>query len=247
MKIAEGLFFVILVGIAVLGVRAFKGNHKTTNRHPGEVIVLCDLSLSLKPGEIDAEAAIAFRFIRSDQLAPGGRFRVYIADRDPQRNLTLDGTKGTPYYEDEKEREASRLSKLEEDLRTKITSYTRTNPRVDTTCLFKALRIAPQLFVEQQEDEPRKILVISDMVEDCSNNGDPRNREELQRRMRAAGEQYPLSDMTGIDVFAAVPQGIGKVEIDWLRPEWTSTLHTAHAKSFKIGLIDDLLPTTNQE
>jgi hypothetical protein len=235
---------VTLCGLLLLF--AANGGTQSPSAARSELLVFCDVSASLKPEIIRSEADIVFKLINNDAWFPNGRFAVYIADRDVERGFVLSGEKKHSGYDDENLEQHAQLKESRETLRRKLAEYCahRAESARNKTCLVKAIRTAPRLFKETLPAGSRRILIVSDMLEDCYAQGDPKSAPELRARVARSINDYPLSvDLNGLGVFAAiVSSAADPLDVDILRTIWEKTLESTHAR-LTIGPIDALLPT----
>jgi len=220
-------FLLSFLAFATHGVMRSQGSA------PGsELIVFCDVSASLKPEAIKAEPDLIFRFIANNTWFPQGTFTVYIADRDVERQYMVSGEKKPSGRDEQNLIQAAQLRAKCEELKKKLAEYCTQNPPLarNKTCLVKAIRVAPHLFNEKTPNGNRRILIMSDMLEDCYAQGDPKTPVELKTRIDRSLSQYQLASLNGLGVYAAIlPSSSDRIEIDDLRTIWGSTLQAAHA------------------
>lgn len=225
---------VVLAVLALLPAACHKHGHSV--REPaGTLIVFCDVSTSLPIPVIRSEADRAFELIKNDTAFRHGEFRIYIADRDIEQNLILKDQKTLERYAANIDRQNERLDGLRDELRGQLAAYAKEHSR-NKTCLVKAL---------QSIDSPanrslgqRQVLIISDLLEDCYAEGDPRNPAALRERISRSLKEFPLPDLHGVRVFLAVISS--SIDVPVLRTVWTETLAQTGAQ-VSVGTTDAIL------
>jgi hypothetical protein len=206
-----------------------------------ELIVLCDVSGSLSAQTIKAESKIIIRFVQNDTAFRSGEFSVYPADRDVESATPYSRKKVFYEYKLEAEREVERLGQMEDPMAEFLGNYCKEHVIRNNTCLVKSLHGVLNLFSKQSKSVRRKILIVSDMLEDCRGIGNPRTSNELAARLEQSVKEFPLPDFSGVQVFAAVvPSARAPVDIDVLRAAWQKPMNSIHA-DFCIGTIDSIL------
>jgi hypothetical protein len=223
----------------IIGVTALAGVPAQTPKI--ELVVLCDVSASLKPEVIRSEAKVAFRFINDPTLFPSGDFSIYVADQDVERGLMLEDKKVSSPYPDEALMEVQRLNSRQVDLENMLGNYFNTHRDRNKTCLVKAIRSSPHLFHDATRPENRRLLIVSDMLEDCVGTGDPKTEQQLRKHIQLSMKQYALPGLAGTGVIATVvPSTSEALDIDVLRNVWASALEPTHAH-FALDTIEGLL------
>ena len=206
-----------------------------------DLLVYCDVSASLSKQMVEQEPAIIFRFIRNDVLFRSGHFAIHIADRDVETEPAVYGTKPPVDFLDEKLKRDAELKQKENQLSQALKEYEKSHSARTRTCLVKAIRSAPRLFAETSNSKHRRLVIVSDMLEDCYAQGDPRTPDQLRARIARSLKDYPLAPLSGAPVTAVfISSAAEPMDLDVLRTVWTNTLEPAKAK-FSIATIDTLV------
>ncbi len=215
-----------------------RASPQTGPKGDDDLIVMCDVSSSLTPALIEQEADDAFRFIKDERAFPGGRYRIYIADRDVEQNLADSGRKLLLRHDDERWDQSRRLDARASLLKEKLRKYCRTVPSRDRTCLVQALGSVKRLFSGSVGE--KKVLILSDMLEDCGGEGDPKSLGELRHRIARSLKEDPLAALPGVQVFASVIRS--PLTIGMLDGAWQDALATAKVR-LSLGTLQTLLDT----
>jgi hypothetical protein len=138
------------------------------------------------------------------------------------------------------------VNRLREQLRERLLDYCKRHPVRNQTCLVKAIRSAPRLFSADSVMPNRRLLVVSDMLEDCYAQGDPKSLSQLRERIGRSLKDYQLPDLDGLRILAArIYSSKDPLDVDVLRVAWEQGLDSSHAR-FSIGPIKSLLRNTTQ-
>ncbi len=237
----KGLLLFAFVTLAIsAGVRSAEENGLY-------LVVFCDVSASLKPETIYSEPDIIFQIIKSNSLFPSGKFAIHIADRDVEQDPVVFGSKEITHYRDEELRQTDELNKIRDNLKQTLAQYCKQHPSRNKTCLIKAIHSVPRLFPDQTVSAGSRLLIVSDMLEDCYAQGDPGNADQLRSRIARSLKDYPIAGIAGLQVRAIViSSSSNRLDMDSLRTAWENVLDSVKAK-FSISTIEALLQNSSRQ
>lgn len=228
------------------------------------LIVLCDVSQSLKNDVIASEASVISDLLKDNtdrSLFPRGSFAVYIADGDVERHKILNGKKESFSYANQQPaiEQTNKFATYESSLRNELITYSTTSsqdgdrpeePRSTShsgrreqtrgrTCLLRSSGAAAALMTELPSAEGQeRIIIVSDMLEDCLGEGDPKTPAELAVRLATAMKQYSLPDLKGVDIVGLALSTTNPIQIQDVRAAWTPIFAEAHAQ-FSLRVAND--------
>lgn len=221
-------------------------------REPVELVILLDVSGSLEPAEVQGEAATVFRYLSDGgRVPPGSHFMVFIADQDVERNLVASGKVGGDLSihsatagQGSVKVAGEELVNAQQLLKQRLLHYvqSRRDGRMRQTCLIRALASVSDYIL--RATGPKRVLLISDMEENCAGTNPrraSRRQTVIERRLAASLERYPLKGLAGVEVEAAFPKDSRAARIVDLKEPWTAVLVAAGVVAPKFGTIDTLL------
>ena len=107
-------------------------------------------------------------------------------------------------------------------------------PKRNLTCLVKAVSRSDYYFHDKSALLDRQLVLISDMLEDCHGVGDPGDIQTLQKRLELSLKDFPVKDLTGVELFGLCPNRQINMEVASVRSAWQKALLSSHPKSLTI-------------
>jgi hypothetical protein len=202
-----------------------------------DLLVLVDVSESLDRATISQEPEVFLRFIEDDrpEYFPSGGFDVFVFDRDVERNRALRGEKYENFSSSDSKRQHEKFESKKKELANFLTAYCQRYPERKHTCIVKTMQLVPAFWSAASSGSHRRILIISDMLEDCYAKGDPSSKDELDARLRQSLQEYPLKKLGGEVISVVVGSPKPGIEINDLRNLWGSALSPSGALLTRIG------------